>query len=201
MADQVAPARAMTFEEFERRYAGKRYEYVEGRAVPMGPEIVNGDGEVIVSPTKSEHGEIALEIGRLMGNLVREGGLGKVFGAETGFLMTQNPPEVRAADVAFVSRERAGQIKPGEWIPFPPDLAVEVISQHEKAADIREKAQSYLEHGTRLLLIVYPDTRLIDMYRPGQPVLTFGVGDVLDGADVLPGFRLDVGALFAILSE
>jgi Uma2 family endonuclease len=201
MADHGVLAREVSFEEFERLYAGRRYEYVDGRAVPMGLEIINPDGEVVVTPTKSKHGELALELGRLIGNFVREHNLGKTFGAETGFLMQADPPEVRAEDVAFISASRTAQIDPDEWLPFPPDLAVEIVSEYERAADIRRKAQSYMERGTRLLLIVYPDTKLIDAYRPGQPVLTLGTADALDGGDVLPGFRLDVGALFAILDR
>jgi Uma2 family endonuclease len=201
MADRVAPAPEMTFEEFELRYAGKRYEYVDGRPVPMGPEIVNGDGEVIVSPTKPQHALMVDEIQFRVGHFVREHHLGRVFGAEMGFLMQQDPFQMRAADVAFVPYERLNGVDLKQWLPFAPDLAVEVISEYEKAADIRRKAQSYMDNGTRLLLVVYPDTWLIDAYRPGQAVLSLGVGDVLDAGDVLPGFHLDVGKLFAILSE
>ena len=39
MATQIATTRQITFEEFERIYAGKCYEYVDGQAVPMGAEI------------------------------------------------------------------------------------------------------------------------------------------------------------------
>lgn len=199
MAYQTQIGHKVSFEEWEEKYAHRRYEYVDGYAVPMGPEIEDKNGELIASPTESQHGEIALEFGALLRNYVREHKLGKVYGAETGFLMIPQTREMRAADVAFVAKERLAEVDPHDWLPFPPDLAAEVISQYEKAADIRRKAQAYMENGTRLLLLIYPDSRVIDVYRPHQPIISLRPGDTLDGYDVLPGFTLDVAALFEVL--
>jgi Uma2 family endonuclease len=154
-----------------------------------------------VAPTKAEHGELAGEIGRLIGNFVHAHKLGKVYGAETGFLMEQDPPQVRAADIAFLSRERAQAVRRKQWLPFPPDLAVEIVSEYERAADLRRKARSYLANGTRLLWLIYPDEREIEVHRPGQPLQTLGVEDTLEGGDVLPGFRATVREIFAVLDE
>jgi Uma2 family endonuclease len=200
MAERTGTRYKVTREEYEAKYAGRRYEYIDGCAVPMGPEIEQ-DGEVIVSPTKSQHGELAAEVAMLVLNFVRERKLGKVYGAETGFIMDQQTGNIRAADVAFVSRDRSVQIKPDNWIPYPPDLAVEIISESERAGDIRGKALRYMENGTRLLWLFYPDNRVIDVYRPGQPTLTLRPGDTLDGGDVLPGFAASVADIFAILDE
>jgi Uma2 family endonuclease len=198
MADQSPPL-TMTLEEFTARYAGKRYEFVDGRPLPMGPEEIAPNGERIVSPSKSEHGILTLEIGALVRNYVREHKLGKVYGAETGFLMRQSPRELRAADVAFISKEKLSEVAGSEWLPFPPDLAVEVVSEYDRASDLRVKIQSYLENGTRLLWVVYPDQRMIDVHRPGQPVISLSGEATLDGADVLPGFSAMVASIFAVI--
>jgi Uma2 family endonuclease len=200
MAERTWTRYKVSREEYEAKYAGRRYEYVDGYAVPMGPEIEQ-NGEVIVSPTKSQHGELSAEVGALMRNFVREHRLGKVFGAETGFVMDQQTGDIRAADVAFVAKARVDQLKPDDWIPFPPDLAVEIISEHERAGQIRDKALQYMENGTRLLWLFYPDNRVIDIYRPGQPTLTLRPGDTLDGGDVIPGFTASVADIFAILDD
>src|SRR2546430_3828683 len=105
MVEHIATGHKVSFEEYEAKYAGRRYEYVDGYAVPMGPEVTNAQGEVVVSPTKSQHGEMALEVGALMRNHVRQFDLGKVYGAETGFIMKPDTGQIRAADVAFVSKE------------------------------------------------------------------------------------------------
>jgi Uma2 family endonuclease len=200
VADPIATVRTIPFEEFERRYAGKRYEYVDGQAVPLGPEIVAENGEVTVSPPKPVHGLIAGEITRLVGNFVRENRLGLVF-TEMGFLMQKEPEELRAPDVAFVRRERAGQLDLDNWLPFPPDLAVEVVSEYDRAADLHRKIQGYIAHGTRLLWVVYPDSRQIVVYRPSTSPVTLDAGDTLDGGEVLPGFAARVEEIFAVLGE
>ena len=54
---------------------------------------------------------------------------------------------------------------------------------------------SYLAAGT-LLWLVYPETHEVEVYAPGQPMRLFGINDVLDGGEVLPGFSLPVRAIF-----
>ena len=54
-------------------------------------------------------------------------------------------------------------------------------------------------NGPRMLWIVDARTRVIDMHRPNQPMITLRSGDTLDGCDVLPGFTADVSAVFAVL--
>jgi len=75
--------------------------------------------------------------------------------------------------------------------PEPPLWVVEIISPTDKAADIREKRQIYLEAGI-LLWEIYPQSRSIDVYTPHQPVRTLHINDVLDVASILPGFTLRV---------
>lgn len=195
-----APAKLLSIEEFERLYAGKRYEYVAGHAVPMGVEEIDERGEVVVVPPKLKHGIVTMEIaGRLRDYLLKKP-IGQLLGAETGFVMQKEPLEIRAADVAYVAFERLRTTEESRgWLPFPPDLAVEVVSENDRAAEVRAKAQSYMANGTKLLLVAYPDDRTIDVYRPGQPIRTLGGADTLDGGDVLPGFSTPVKDIFAPL--
>lgn len=50
---------------------------------------------------------------------------------------------------------------------------------------------NYLSVGT-LLWMVYPETKPVEVYAPGQPVRVLDVNATLDGSDVLPGFTLAV---------
>jgi hypothetical protein len=61
------------------------------------------------------------------------------------------------------------------------------------------KATRYLNAGTRLVWIVYPRWRQVEVWRQGsiKPVRTLGVSDALDGEDVVPGFTYLVAALFS----
>ncbi|MFN8451379.1 MAG: Uma2 family endonuclease [Anaerolineae bacterium] len=79
--------------------------------------------------------------------------------------------------------------------PEPPLWVVEVISPTDKAVEIRNKRQIYLQAGI-LLWEMYPQKQSIDVYAPGQPMHTVAVDGTLDVGDVLPGFTLAVKELF-----
>jgi Uma2 family endonuclease len=82
--------------------------------------------------------------------------------------------------------------------PVAPEWAIEIISPGDKASDIRNKRNIYIEAGI-LYGELYPESQGIDVYTPGQPKRTIGIDDTLDGGDVLPGFSLPVKEIFAQL--
>ena len=94
---------------------GYRYELVEGELRRM-------------SPAGDEHGLVGMELAIPLGSHVKKNGLGKLYLAETGFLIKTNPDTVRAPDIAFVRMERIKET-PGikGYRVGAPDLAVEVI--------------------------------------------------------------------------
>jgi Uma2 family endonuclease len=79
--------------------------------------------------------------------------------------------------------------------PEPPLWVVEIISPTDKPYDIRAKRLIYVAADI-LYWELYPKSQSIDIYAPGQAMRTVGIGDVLDGGDVLPGFALPVKELF-----
>ena len=68
-------------------------------------ELIRGE-VVTMSLPGWRHGEVALKIGRLIGNYVEASELGKTYAAETGFIVERDPDTVRGPDVAFVRTER-----------------------------------------------------------------------------------------------
>jgi Uma2 family endonuclease len=169
----------------------RRYELDEGIVLEM-------------SSAGALHGALRAWIAYLLNAHVHAQGLGLSFGAETGFVLHQAPDGraiVRAPDFAFVSKARLQPIS-GKFYPSAPDLAVEIVSPSDTARQMRRKARQYMEYGTRLLWIIFPDEseRFVDVYRPEQPVLTVQGEQLLEGYDVLPSFSAPVSRLFAALS-
>jgi len=162
-----------------------RYDLVRGRLYRM-------------SPAGGEHGEIELELGAEVRNHVKARGLGKTYGAETGFILTRDPDTVLAPDVAFV---RADRLPPREerigFMPVVPDLVVEVVSPSNSEPDMADKVKDYLDAGVSLVVVVRPRPRTITLHAPGLPARVLGEGDVLDFGDVLPGLRLAVTDIFS----
>jgi Uma2 family endonuclease len=157
------------------------------------------EGELIVmSPAGGKHGGIAARLGRLIGNFVEANRLGETTAAETGYILHKNPGEkntVRAPDVGFVAAGRLPDGLPDEYIPFAPDLAVEVVSPNDDADDLQLKIRQYLRYGTHLVWVVYPKSQTVVVHTL-QETRTLDLEDTLNGGDVLPGFTLAVKAIF-----
>lgn len=165
---------------------GWRYELVEGVLVRMA-----GCGEQAAT--------IGVIVASALFAFVRPHGLGVVTGAD-GIYTFPNARTGLVPNVGFYSAARRALIvdrrKP---IPFAPDLAVEVASPSQDAEDMAAKALLYLRGGTRLVWVVWPDRRQIEVWRVGDtaPTTTLSSGDILGGEDVVPGFAVPISEVFA----
>jgi Uma2 family endonuclease len=146
-----------------------------------------------------EHGRIAAQVGALLSTFVKDRGLGVVVGAETGFVLAEDPPIVRAPDAAFVAAGRlpVGTTSIKGFARLAPDLAVEIVSPSNTRADIRDKVRDYLAAGVRLVWVLEPRDVRVTVSRRGSPATVLRGGDELGGEAVLPGFRVAVADLFA----
>lgn len=183
----ITQTKRMTAEELAA-WSGRagRSELVKGEYIEMAP--ASGDRGIVA-------GRALIKIGVFV---ERHPHLGKVFAAETGFVLARNPDTVRGPDAAFLSFPRANL--PGDkagFIEGPPDLAVEVVSPNDTEREVAAKVADYLAAGTPLVWVVRPKSRTVTVHRgDGADALVLGEGDVLDGGEVLPGFTVEVGRLF-----
>lgn len=157
------------------------------------------DGELIImAPASAKHGICAMRLGRYLDVFVEENQLGYVTAAETGYVLHKNPngrDTLRAPDVGFIAAARVGEGLPDGFVPFAPDLAVEVMSPHDTAEEIHKKVREYIRFGTRLVWVVYPETRTVVVHTANE-ARTLDENDALDGGDVLPSFTLPVKNIF-----
>lgn len=161
-------------------------------------ELVKGELKKM-SPTKPMHGIVTARLTVAVGQHVEAEDLGEVFGAETGFLVERDPDTVLAADVAFVTHERLATIENIEkFMPFAPDVAVEVLSPSNTVDEIDDKIAAYFAAGTRLVWVANHRRRTLKVYRSTNDILILGETDTLDGGDVLPGFSYSLAKLFTI---
>jgi Uma2 family endonuclease len=160
-------------------------------------ELIRGELQTM-APAGGQHGQVAFAIGRLVGNHVHENKLGRCYAAETGFVLRRDPDTVRAPDLAFVASAGLSSEPSSGFLDEVPDLVVEVVSPSDRASEVTEKALAWLDYGVRLVWVIDPRARLVTVHRPGDVIgLVRGEKAVLDGADVLPGFRVTLDDLFA----
>lgn len=176
----------LTAEQFYDQYAGVdgRFDLVEGvvrETPPVGPD----------------HGDIDAVFSSALGPYARKHGLGRVY-INTGFILNTELHTVRAPDEAFVSAPRIADNPPpkrGFW-PIVPDLVLEIVSPDDTAGDIAEKVRDYLAYGVRLVWVLYPLQKQMIVYYPSGDARILREDSVLEGEDVVPGFRLPLPELW-----
>lgn len=173
------------------------------RAIEALPENANKyfeliNGEIYELPTPSPlHNFIVTSIVAFLFNFVRLHNLGFVFGDATSYSLPNGDELI--PDASFVSKERQSLPLPDKFF-IAPDLVVEVASPSNRERELIDKAESYLESGTRLVWVVYPLTQVVDAIRRNEQgklvIQKIGYNGSLDGEDVLPGFTLPVKDIF-----
>ena len=172
----------LTLEQFEALPDdGQKYELNRGELVVM-------------PPAKSSHARIIQWINRNLSAYVYERGIGEVF-SEAGYLLGREPePTLRQPDVSFLSNSRLRVLEDG-YFAGAPELAIEVVSPGNDAAELDVKVNQYLTHGSQEVWVVYPRTRAIWIYRTGGLARKLTDQDTLTSA-LFPGWSARVAEFF-----
>jgi len=122
--------------------------------------------------------------------------IGVVAGADGG--CDTLPDRLRKPDASFTSLKRIqSQSEPTrDALPFAPDLAVEVLSPSNTAAEMNQKLQEYFAAGARLVWYIEPELKTARVFTAVDRWEDIPPGGSLHGRDVLPGFELPLSRLF-----
>lgn len=155
------------------------------------------DGRIVyMPPTSGGHGYNELEVAALLRSFVRARKLGWVLTGEVGIYIRRNPDRIRAADVAFVSRERLPTRPKHGYLTIAPELVVEIVSPGDYWEDFQQKIEDYFSIGIGRLWIVEPEKKDVLVYRSPTDLTRVRVGETLRGEGVLEGFELPLAELF-----
>ncbi|MDQ3692696.1 MAG: Uma2 family endonuclease [Chloroflexota bacterium] len=174
----------VTVEELEQYAGDERYELIQGELVPM-------------SPTSHLHGVLVFRLAMYLGNYIDQRRSGTAAAGEPGVVIERDPDTVLAPD-AFVMLSASGSLAdtPPGFARTMPDLVVEVFSDSDRWPQARRKIALYFAAGIPHAWIVHPTDRSVAWMRAdGRQTILTG-SEVLDGGDLLPGFRLPLDTLF-----
>ncbi len=136
-----------------------------------------------------EHGETVVNLVTELRNFVKPRRLGGLAASDSGVLLERSPDTVREPDIVFFSAEK---IPPGErvtgYYEEIPDLVVDVASPSDSVREMND--------GTRLVWVLHPNTRRVDVHPLGGTVAMLTNEDTLNGGDVLPGFECSLSDIF-----
>lgn len=163
-------------------------------------ELINGEWR-IKFPNVFGHSEVIRFLFRLLDAFLLKLGSGEVY-SKTTFILpdridTNWVEGSRIPDLMVFTGSRIANYEAqnpgssGRPLALVPDLVIEVISPTDKVIELDAKIDAYLADGVRLIWTVNPERPKATVYAPDmeQP-LHIGINDVLDGGDVLPGFKV-----------
>lgn len=156
------------------------------------------DGEIIEMPASStKNTVIAARISGYMMVFVETHDLGYISGADGGFQL--DPFNAPQPDTAFIRKERVPDLETNTF-QGAPDLAVEVVSPSETRHMIDRKTRRYLEHGSKRVWLVYPESQTVEVCRLNEDGTLnrrlLSQQDTLTGEDVLLNFELPLSKIF-----
>jgi Uma2 family endonuclease len=171
-----------------------------GRLSAANPELrlerAADGGLIVMTPAAPDGGGRELELGAQLRNWNKATGLGKAFSPSTGFTLPDG--SIRAPDASWICRDRWEAVDARERRRFSritPDFAAEIRSPSDAIATLRAKMADYLAQGVRLGWLIDPETRTVEIHRPGREPETLAAPKEISGEDVLPGFTLDLAEI------
>jgi Uma2 family endonuclease len=173
-------------------------------AMPDGGHFELIDGELTERNMSLLSSRVAVRLARRLDVHCEEHDLGWIVDAECGYAcFPWKPGRIRRPDVSFIA---AGRLPSSEersegYVMIPPDLAVEVVSPNDRVGELDEKVDEYLRAGVRLVWVVRPAARAVQVFRGDRSESWLWAAYELSGEDVLPGFRCRVDELFPPPSE
>jgi len=187
---EISAGREMTPEELLRLPDGKHCELIDGELVERNMLVLSS--------------LVASRVNRILGTHCDERNLGWVFDSEVGYqCFPWKPGQVRRAGVSFIRLDRysLAQLSQEGYVSISPDLAVEVTSPNDLVTKLKEKLEEYLRAGVKLIWVIDPERRILQVYHPDGTSIRLHEEDQVTGEDVIPGFACPVAAFFPTMPE
>lgn len=156
------------------------------------------EGDVIIMP--STGGETGGRNSALNGECylwAKAEGSGRTFDSSTVFRLPNGAR--RSPDLSWVTWVRWNALSADEQrgiSPICPDFVAELRSPSDSLDALHAKMSEYLSNGARLGWLIDPDSRKVWIYRPGEPMECLDNPRQVSGDPVLPGFVLEMRAIW-----
>lgn len=159
------------------------------------------DGVLYEKPRDIIRGHVVLELGFAVMRYLDEHDLG--FCMESRATYAFGRGVVVSPDLSFVPWNRTPNRRvPRDPIPnLVPSLAADVLGTASTPEVIARRHGAYFRYDVRLAWVIDPKKMTADIYTAPDAKATIDASGVLDGGDVLPGFRVPLAKLFEQLAD
>lgn len=154
------------------------------------------DGILVEKAMGNRESLFAMSLGAILYGFVRSRNLG-VVGAPDAIMRLKEGLN-RLPDLHFTAWANlpASDAHLQPVADYPPDIAVEILSEGNTRAEIERKRGEYFAAGTKLVWEIDPDSRTVAVYTDPNTHTDMTATDTLTGDPVLPGFALPLADLF-----
>lgn len=211
----------LTIEEAEKLAAGRIFELIDGKLVfkypevlppenPVPPEerddvtieeaeeLADGhsfeliDGRMVFKMPDRKHSRIQIALGSKLYNYFEQNPIGEVLTEFSLRLWPENVHRLPTPDIAVFLNENI--LEEEKYATRAPDLAIEIVSDDDRATVVFEKARMYLEKGGSVVWIVFPTEKRVMVMTPKE---WRWESKKLACPELLPGFELEVTKIFS----
>lgn len=164
--------------------------------VKEGVSYEYDDGRVIEVPAHNlENAEIQAIAAELFRAAVRSAGVDFIVAGPTGFWLT--PRVERIPDLSVLRRDKAASMEVCHGSRRgAPDLALEIVSKNDTAAEVERKIDQYLAAGVVAVVLLYPESRHVRVCRLSGEARRLGTGEALEIPELFPSLKIPIDELF-----
>ncbi len=155
-------------------------------------------GELVITPPT--HSKTGTRNSRISGQLdawAWEDGTGIATESSTGFVLPNGAR--RSPDAAWVPQHLVDQLpiesQDGYW-HLCPTFVIELRSDSDRMPPLRDKMREYIENGAQLGWLIDPESRTVEIYRPGRMPELLSGADSIRGEGPVDGFVMDLGRIW-----
>lgn len=160
-------------------------------------ELTSEGDLIVMPPTGLKTGSRNFDLAVSFGVWAKKDGTGVGFDSSSLFTLPNGAK--RSPDLSWVRKEKWEALTKNEQEKFAricPDFVVELRPPSDSVEHLQSKVEEYMANGAQLGWLIDPFGKKVHVYRPGAGVEILDDPETVSGEPLLPGFALDVRALW-----
>lgn len=159
-------------------------------------ELTKNGKLIVMAPAGGETSKKNSRLNLLVGIWNEQTELGEVFDSSGGYDFTALGSGKPAPDVSWIEKSRLEGVNIVGFIPIVPDFVIELRSATDKLKPLQAKMVEYQRLGVKLGLLINPQNKQVEIYRPGQETEVLEFPDSINCHEVMPGFILSMSRIW-----
>jgi Uma2 family endonuclease len=151
---------------------------------------------IVMAPTGGESGKRNVNLTFQIAEWNYRTELGEAFDSSTGYDFTAFGGGKLSPDASWIEKSRLEGVNIKGFIPVVPDLIIELRSATDLLSEAKTKMKEYQRLEVRLGLLINPQDRKVEIYRPRQEPEIVESPESIDCGDVMPGFVLSMSRIW-----